>query len=143
MKLRSNRPAFSLRRIGRLLALAGALGFLPATPLAAQASAKKLTAGNWDASAQRLVVRDGLMAEGGSGFGGAANLTAGAERAALGELATRLGVAPITVQNGASLSVADFDALLVDQLGLATSPRTSSRSRGGRPASARHTSAQR
>ena len=92
-------------------------------------AAAKLTAANWNASEQRLVVSEGLMSEpGAAGFAGAARLSAQSESSALAAVAMREGLAPIAVQaSDAPLTLTRFDALLVDQLGLATSPHTSSR----------------
>jgi cell wall-associated NlpC family hydrolase len=82
--------------------------------------AKKLTAANWDAAAQRLVVKAGVMSEAAAGgFNGAANLSPAAESQALTALSTQQElVAPVEVQSSATLTVTRFDALLVDQLGL-------------------------
>jgi cell wall-associated NlpC family hydrolase len=79
----------------------------------------KPTAADWDATAQRTVVGEGLMSEAaGSGFLGAAPLTAQAESQALAALAVREGTAPVSVGADAPLTVVRFDALLVEQLGL-------------------------
>src|SRR5258708_4671425 len=99
------------------------------TPAAAQA---KRTAANWDAGAQHLVVKAGLMSEAAPGnFSGAAMMSPLAEKQALTALAGRLQAAgreseaptapPATpaVSSTASITVTRFDALLVDQLGLA------------------------
>jgi cell wall-associated NlpC family hydrolase len=70
-------------------------------------------------------MRAGLMeALGSEGFAGAKPLSAGAETAALGALATREGVAPVTFAKTDSLTLARFDALLVDQLGLSSVAQT-------------------
>lgn len=101
------------------LALAGALVAGGAGALCAPAYAGKLTAANWDASAQHQVVREALMADAaGGGFAGAAPLSAATESAALTALAAREGVAPVTFDPAPPLTVVRFDALLVDQLGL-------------------------
>jgi peptidoglycan DL-endopeptidase CwlO len=91
-----------------------------ATPARAGAPAKKLTAANWDASAQRLVVADGLMSGEGAAFAGAQPLTAAENAAALAALAARGEQAqPIVAGADAGpLSVVRFDALLVAELGL-------------------------
>jgi cell wall-associated NlpC family hydrolase len=79
----------------------------------------KLTAANWDSSAQQLVAREGLMAEEpGAGFSGAGELTAQAESSALGAIAMRDGVAPVAFQADTPITLVGFDALLLDQLGL-------------------------
>jgi cell wall-associated NlpC family hydrolase len=97
--------------------VAGAL----AAPAAAKklAAARKLTAANWDAPEQRLVVREAVMGPlGGAGFAGASPLSAAAESSALAAIAAREGVAPVAFDPGLPLTVVRFDALLVDQLGL-------------------------
>ncbi len=104
----------ALIRAIALVVVALAVG-VPAGP----ASAKKLTAANWDSSEQRLVVHEAVMSEqGAGGFAGASPLSAAAESSALAALATREGVAPIAFNIGLPLTVVRFDALLVDQLGL-------------------------
>lgn len=101
----------------RAIALVGAA--LVAGVLAGPASAKKLTAANWDSSEQRLVVHEAVMSEqGAGGFAGASPLSAAAESSALTAIATREGIAPIFFNTGLPLTVVRFDALLVDQLGL-------------------------
>jgi cell wall-associated NlpC family hydrolase len=79
------------------------------------------TAGNWDLEQQRVVMRAGLMTPLGSeGFVGAKPLSAAAESTALGGLAAREGLAPIASSAKAPpLTLVRFDALLVQQLGLA------------------------
>jgi cell wall-associated NlpC family hydrolase len=85
----------------------------------AAAAAQKLTAANWDASEQRLVVREGVMAEeGGAGFAGAVSISAQAESSALAAIAAREDLPPIAFQAAAPITVVRFDALLVEQLGL-------------------------
>jgi cell wall-associated NlpC family hydrolase len=96
------------------------------TPATAQA---KRTAANWDTGAQRLVVKAGLMSEATPGnFNGAAAMNPVAEKQALTALAGRVQAAgqesqaPVptpAVSSTASITVTRFDALLVDQLGLA------------------------
>jgi cell wall-associated NlpC family hydrolase len=101
---------------------------------ASSATAKRLTAANWDAGAQRLVVSAGLMSDPTHGsFNGAAPLSAQAEQQALSALALRLqagereaeqapaGVAqPPAVTSSATITLTRFDELLVDELGLAS-----------------------
>jgi cell wall-associated NlpC family hydrolase len=83
------------------------------------ASAKKLTAANWDASEQRLVVSQAVMPEAGSGgFAGAGHLSASVESTALAAVAARLEIAPIAFDPSAPVTLVRFDSLLVDQLGL-------------------------
>jgi cell wall-associated NlpC family hydrolase len=80
----------------------------------------KPTAADWDATAQRTVVGEGLMSEdAGSGFLGAGPLNTQAESQALAALAAREGTAPVSVGAGGPITVVRFDALLVEQLGLA------------------------
>jgi cell wall-associated NlpC family hydrolase len=91
-----------------------------ACPAGAAAAAGKPTAANWDTTAQRLVVGEGVMAdEAGGGFLGGSDLSTEAANAALAAVATREDQAPVTAPGNAPLSVVGFDALLVDQLGLA------------------------
>ncbi len=98
-----------------LVGLACALLF--ATP--AQALAKKFNAGNWDASAQKLVVREGLMADAAGGsFEGAQRLSGPELSGTLRELATKGASTAVASSAAASVSVVHFDALLVDQIGL-------------------------
>lgn len=94
----------------------------------AQAAAAVPTLGNWDAAQQRQVVKDGLMGAPGGAFGGAAPLTAPQANSAMAALAQRLqtsqpapaGQTAHTVQTaGGPVTIIRFDAMLVDQLGLA------------------------
>ncbi len=64
-------------------------------------SLAKLTAANWDSSAQRQVVKAGLMSEASGGFNGAAALTAQADNQALAALAAR-GESPPSEETGSS-----------------------------------------
>jgi cell wall-associated NlpC family hydrolase len=101
------------------LLLACAVALLSTCSVAGAATSKKLTAANWDSSEQSLVVSNGLMSDLESGgFGGAGDLTAQAESAALAGIAAREGVAPIAFEANAPITLVRFDALLVDQLGL-------------------------
>ncbi len=125
------RGGFSMLRRAGLLVSAAAL--LLGGPLAVAAQSRgaaparpthKLTAANWDAAEQRLVVGDGVMGElgGAAGFGGAAPLSAQDDAAALAAIAARLELPPLSSSSSSSsssqLTLARFDALLVDQLGL-------------------------
>jgi cell wall-associated NlpC family hydrolase len=84
-----------------------------------RAPSAKPTAADWDATAQRTVVGEGLMSEGGgSGFLGAEPLSAQADSQALAALAAREGTAPVSIGAGGPITVVRFDALLVEQLGL-------------------------
>jgi cell wall-associated NlpC family hydrolase len=108
----------ALLRGSRAATLASLLALLAVTPSTASAATKH-TAANWDAAAQRLVVRAGLMANAsGSSFGGASPLTGQATSQALTALSQRLESTPLAVQADATVTVVHFDALLVDQLGL-------------------------
>lgn len=101
------------------LIFACAIALLGVGPFAATAAGKKLTAANWDLSAQRLVMSDAVMGElGGAGFAGGGALSAQAESAALAAIAAREGAAPIAFQTQVPLTLVRFDALLIDQLGL-------------------------
>ncbi|HLM85675.1 MAG TPA: NlpC/P60 family protein [Solirubrobacteraceae bacterium] len=103
----------------RLCASACLLAAIGAGPLSASASARKLTAANWDAAAQRLVVGNGLMSDQeGAGFAGASPLSAQADGAALTAIAAREHSEPVAVPGSASITVVGFDASLIDQLGL-------------------------
>jgi peptidoglycan DL-endopeptidase CwlO len=97
-----------------------ALAFLAWLALAAPAgaAAKKYTAANWDLSAQRLVVRAGLMSEAAGGFAGASPLTAQAASQAMAALSAHSQTAAVAVQANARITVTRFDALVVSQLGL-------------------------
>jgi cell wall-associated NlpC family hydrolase len=80
--------------------------------LATAAPAHAATLGNWDQAQQRQVVRAGLM----HGSNWAAPLTASDANAAMSALG---GATVARVSRGGPLTVTRFDALLVDQLGLA------------------------
>lgn len=107
-----------VRRLAPTCSVASAAAVLVVGLLAGPAAAKKLTAANWDAAEQRLVVREAVMSEAGAGFAGASPLSVAAESSALTAIATREGMAPIAFDAGTPLTVVRFDALLVDQLGL-------------------------
>jgi cell wall-associated NlpC family hydrolase len=109
-----------------LVAPAAGLGQTP--PAAASASTRaasahapsvKPTAADWDATAQRTVVGEGLMSEaGGSGFLGAEPLSTQAESQALAALAARDETPPMSIGPDGPSTVVRFDALLVEQMGL-------------------------
>lgn len=87
--------------------------------LAGAAGKARVTAANWDVSAQSLVVSQGVMVDAeATEFAGASTLTAESDDAALAAIAAREGASPVAVAGNAPLSVVGFDALLVDQLGL-------------------------
>lgn len=114
---------------GLCLAVAFTAALAPASALA------KKTAANWDAAEQRTVVAAGVMSEATPGnFNGAATLDPQDEKQALAALAAHqetvrgesesTTTAPTTptapaVSATATITVRRFDALLVDQLGLA------------------------
>jgi cell wall-associated NlpC family hydrolase len=121
------RPAATRRAIQ--VALCAVLAGTCLAP--ASAAAKKLTAANWDAAAQRMVARAGVMPEASPGnFNGAANLSPQAESQALAALTTRREAArqeseaaptpTPAVASASAVTLIRFDALLVDELGLAT-----------------------
>lgn len=95
-----------------VLALIGACLFAPS------ARASKLTAGTWDLSEQRAVVKAGVMSSLAAGFQGELPLTDAQMQSAIAALATTEGTPPIAFSVSAPMTVVRFDALLVDQLGL-------------------------
>jgi cell wall-associated NlpC family hydrolase len=102
------------------LALACAVVLVAAVSVASGAQGRRLTAANWDAAEQRVVVSDAVMSEdgGAAGFAGADRLATQDEVAALAAIAAREGLAPIAFSTDLPLTLVRFDALLVDQLGL-------------------------
>ncbi len=129
----STRATRHMRLLGLGLA-ASSIGLLaPASALA------RKTAANWDAAEQRAVVKAGVMSEAAPGnFNGAATLSPQDEKQALAALAAHeegagrepesesqvttarpTGIATPAVSATATITVRRFDALLVDQLGLA------------------------
>jgi len=119
------------RRLGAAFAVLVSFAVLC---LPASASARK-TAANWDAAEQRAVVEAGVMSEASPGnFNGAAPISPQAEKQALSAIAARgaqdeedsegaapasPAVPPPAVSSSATITVTRFDALIVDQLGLA------------------------
>ena len=97
--------------------------------LAATQARAAVTLGNWDSAQQRQVVKDGLMAAPGGAFQGGARLTGAQASAAMAAVAARVGAQAASgagaqpvhaIQiSGGTVSVVRFDALVVDQLGLA------------------------
>jgi cell wall-associated NlpC family hydrolase len=88
---------------------------LAATP--AQAAVRGL--GSWDPIAQRMVREAGVLpALDSGGFGGAERLDGTQLNDAFAALGLRLGLAPVAVPAG-HISVTRFDALVVEQLGMA------------------------
>jgi cell wall-associated NlpC family hydrolase len=102
----------ALRRLLPVVLLAALL--VPAAP----ASAKHWTLGGWDARAQRLVARAGILGAG----PGANRLTVTAERGALRGLARKLGTRFVDVSRPPT--VASFDGALVAALGLSDLARS-------------------
>jgi cell wall-associated NlpC family hydrolase len=109
-----------------------ALGVALAALCLPPAAAARKTAANWDPGAQRGVVAAGVMSEAAPGnFDGAAPISAQDEQQALAAIAARApqersgevsAPAPAqtpAVSSSATITVTRFDALLVDQLGLA------------------------
>lgn len=86
--------------------------------IAAAPAAASDDLGTWDRGDQHAVVGAGVLAPLGDGaFHGERALADGQMAAALAALAVRLGVAPVGAPNGA-ITVAGFDRVVVDQLGL-------------------------
>ena len=110
----------------RALILPALIIGLALAPTQASAAA---TLGNWDSAQQRQVVRKGLMSAPDGSFQGAAPLTAAQANASMAAVAARVGAQSGTsgdaqpvhaIQiSGGSVTVVRFDALVVDQLGLA------------------------
>src|SRR5438874_2468907 len=102
--------------MSRIRTLAAAL------PLAAlvlsPAGARAADAGSWNRPDQKAVVRAGVMANQPGGFEGQRPLAAQDLSTALAAIAVREGVQPVSAPSGTP-SVATFDRLLVNQLGLA------------------------
>ena len=130
----SRRASQSPQSFCRPLTLACLIALLGCCSFAVSVSAaKKLTAANWDTSAQHLTVKAGVMSEPSPGdFNGAATLTPSDEQQALAALASRneadhpesqappaTASNPVAVSSTATVTLTRFDALLVDQLGLA------------------------
>ncbi len=107
----------------RALILSALIGTCALAPAPASAAA---TLGNWDAAQQRQVVKDGLMSAPSGSFGGAAPLSAAQANAAMSAVAAKAGGGSVGTQpvhtfqlSGGTVTVVRFDALVVDQLGLA------------------------
>jgi cell wall-associated NlpC family hydrolase len=99
------------------LKLIAALTLAAAAAAPAHAAVRGL--GSWDPIAQRMVREAGVLPSLDSGgFGGAQRLDGTQLGAAFAALGLRLGIAPVTVPAG-HISVTRFDALVVEQLGLA------------------------
>ena len=98
----------------RAIAAPVALCLFAFVPAAASAS----TAASWDRADQKAVVRAGVMANLPGGFQGQQPLSAQDMSSALGVVAAREGILRVALPAGTP-SVATFDRVLVDQLGLA------------------------
>ena len=120
---------------GRLLSIV--VGLVAVTSLTPAVAGAQTTFANWDLAQQRQVVRAGLMSDVSSNnFGGAQPLRDGQADQAMAALANLIngnysswGQPRAVVAARAPekvVTVAGFDALVVNQLGLAASPRTSS-----------------
>jgi cell wall-associated NlpC family hydrolase len=103
---------------GRVWTLVTVLMLVFVCLFAPSARASKLTAGTWDLSEQRAVVKAGVMSDLAAGFQGELPLTDVQMQSAIAALATTEGTPPITFSGSAPMTVVRFDALLVDQLGL-------------------------
>jgi cell wall-associated NlpC family hydrolase len=102
----------------RTLVLATSAIAALAWPAGASAAKTQPNPGRWAAAAERAVVGEGLMsAAPAASFGG--SLTPPEASEALAGLARLEQLAPITFNAAVPLTVTRFDALLVDQLGLA------------------------
>ncbi len=128
MLLPTSNRAYPAGLVGARAALLAAVALLA---LPAGAAARR-TAANWDVSAQRAVVEAGVMGEVAPGnFNGAAPISPQAEKQALAALAARVPgesgegegattpAAPVPAPAVSTITITRFDALLVDQLGLA------------------------
>ncbi len=99
--------------------LCAVLGTAALAASSAEAAARRHTAANWDVPAQRLVVSAGLMSESATGgFAGASPLTAQAASQAMTALSARSQTSAVAVQANVRITVTEFDALMVSQLGL-------------------------
>jgi cell wall-associated NlpC family hydrolase len=91
-----------------------------AATLTLTASARAATAGSWNRGEQRTVAAAGLLARLDDGrFHGERALTGAQLGGALSAVAARDGQPVVAASAGATVSVTDFDARLVTQLGLA------------------------
>jgi cell wall-associated NlpC family hydrolase len=100
----------------RALILSALIGGCALAPTSASAA---VTLGNWDAAQQRQVVKDGLMSAPSGSFQGAAPLTAAQANAAMAAVAGNVEKNATVQIAGGPVTVVRFDALVVDQLGLA------------------------
>jgi len=82
------------------------------------AAAATPTLASWDSAQQRQVVRGGLMSAPGGSFQGATPLSTAQANAAMAALAGRLGK-NVGVAAGGAVTVVRFDAMVIDQMGLA------------------------
>jgi cell wall-associated NlpC family hydrolase len=109
-----------MRARGRVLPVAPLLLAILASccTIAAERARAAQTSAGWDAPQQRQVLTLGLMEASAGSFAGAANLTAAQADAAMVALAGQTATEPVahTAQN--PVTVATFDRMLVEQLGL-------------------------
>jgi cell wall-associated NlpC family hydrolase len=115
----------------RIRSSTAALSALVAAVLLAPATASaRITLANWDHAQQRQVVKAGLMSDLGRSFAGAQRLTGAQANASMAALEHRLSLdgtlsgspappAAVTTR-AAVVTVTGFDAMVVDQLGLAS-----------------------
>jgi cell wall-associated NlpC family hydrolase len=85
----------------------------------APAAHARVTLGNWDRGDQQAVAEAGLLPDVGGAFRGEAPLAAADLRGALQALAARGGAQAVPSPVQGEVSLAGFDRLLVEQLGLA------------------------
>ena len=102
----------------RRLTLPAAVAFA-VLALTAPVAGARVTLGNWDPSAQRTVVRAGVMPNLPGGFHGERALSAAQADHALAALRDRLGLTgAITIR--APVRIIDLDRAIIDQFGLAS-----------------------
>lgn len=98
---------------------AAVVALLALAPAAHAAHAARITLGNWDKGDQRAVSRAGLLPDLNGSFAGDRPLAATDLRGALHALADLDGTTPAPTPASGHVSVAGFDRVLVEQLGLA------------------------
>ncbi|HEU4979080.1 MAG TPA: NlpC/P60 family protein [Solirubrobacteraceae bacterium] len=96
-----------------------AVALLALAPAAHGAQAARVTLANWDKGDQRAVIQAGLLPDLEGSFAGDRPLAAGDLRGALQALSDRAGTTPAPAPASGHVSVAGFDRILVEQLGLA------------------------
>jgi cell wall-associated NlpC family hydrolase len=103
----------------RHVAAAALAALLLLAPSADAAPARRVTPANWDKRDQRAVARAGLLPDLGGSFAGDRPLAAADLRGALTVLAARDATTPAPASASGDVTVAGFDRILVEQLGLA------------------------